>query len=421
MIFYIKEVKILAEKKPLAGKSLAWLLTLIYFTSYVTRINFSAIIQAVIVDTGHPKDALSIILVLLSVTYGLGQIVNGRLGDIFNPTNLIFSGLLITTVANLLFPLAASSIPMMTVLWAINGFAQAMMWPPIVKILVAKCDEAQYSYAMIRVSWGSSLGTILVYLTAPLIISVFGWKGVMFASAILGGLVAIIWFLLKSRITNDYSAGVVTTPTSKKKLNIPSFTIVPLIFIAFGIIFQGMLKDGITSWTPTYLYEQFNYAASDSIFYTLALAVFSIISFTVVGEIYKRYIKNEVFCASILFALAFISCGVLFAFFNNAGGVFTVAMLSVITGLMHGINLMLISYVPKRFKMYGNISTISGLLNCCSYLGSAIFTYAVPILSKHLNWRYTVGVWGIVAILGAFVCFIAAMLWRKFIFSKGEQ
>ena len=411
----MKEGFVLTQKKAITGKGLAWLLTLIYFTSYVTRINFSAIIQAVIIDTGFEKAKLSIILVLLSATYGLGQIVNGRLGDVFNPTNLIFSGLIITTVANLMFPLASSSIALMAVLWAINGFAQAMMWPPIVKILVSKCDEAQYTYAMIRVSWGSSFGTILVYLTAPSIISLFGWEGVMYASAILGGAVAIIWFFLKSRITNDYSVGVINSTPNHNKLSIPSVSIVPLVFIALGIIFQGMLKDGITSWTPTYLSEVFNYDASDSIFYTLALAVFSIVCYTLVGEAYKRFMKNEVLGASLLFALAVVSCGVLFAFFNVAGGILTVAMLSIITGLMHGINLMLVSYVPKRFKIYGNISTISGLLNSCSYIGSAIFTYAVAVLSEHLKWRYTVGVWGIVAALGAVVCLIAGILWRKFI------
>ena len=352
---------------------------------------------------------------MLSVTYGLGQIVNGRLGDIFNPTSLIFSGLLITTVANLLFPFASSSVPLMAILWAINGFAQAMMWPPIVKILVSKCDEAEYTYAMIRVSWGSSLGPILVYLTAPMIISIFGWEGVMIASAILGATVAIVWFIFKSRITNDYSIPTTNNTSTSKKIKIPSFTIVPLVFISIGIIFQGMLRDGITSWTPTYLSEVFNYDAGDSIFYTLALAVFSIVCYTVVGEVYKRYMKNEVLGASILFTLAIASCALLFAAFNVAGGIFTVAMLSVITGLMHGVNLMLISYVPKRFKVYGNISTISGLLNSCSYMGSAIFTYAVAVLSERLSWRYTVGIWGLVAAGGALTCFIASMLWRQFI------
>ncbi len=415
MIFLHKEVVFVSEKKSMNVKFLAWMLTLVYFTSYVTRINFSAIIQAVIIDTGYEKASLSIILVLLSATYGLGQIINGRLGDVFNPTNLIFAGLLTTTVANMLFPLAASSITFMAILWAINGFAQSMMWPPIVKILVSSCDENQYSYSMIRVSWGSSFGTILVYLTAPMIISVFGWEGVMYASAILGLSVAVIWFFMKSKIVLDAPVRSDGTVIESKKLKFSAAVIIPLVFIALGIIFQGMLKDGITSWTPTYLSEVFNYDASDSIFYTLALAVFSIVCYTVIGAIYKKFFKNEVMCASLIFAVALASCALLFSFFNVSGGVFTVAMLAVITGMMHGANLMLVSYVPKRFKIYGNISTVSGALNSCSYVGSAIFTYAVAVLSEKLQWRYTVGIWGIVAALGALSCLAAVPLWNKFI------
>jgi OPA family glycerol-3-phosphate transporter-like MFS transporter len=237
----------------------------------------------------------------------------------------------------------------------------------------------------------------------------------MYASAILGGTVAVIWFFLKSRIVLDTPADSSGALQSSRKLKFSSAVIIPLAFIALGIIFQGMLRDGITSWTPTYLSEVFNYDAGDSIFYTVALAVFSIVCYTVIGEIYKRFFKNEVFCASLIFTVALLSCALLFAFFNVSGGVFTVAMLAVITGMMHGANLMLVSYVPKRFKIYGNISTVSGALNSCSYIGSAIFTYAVAVLSEKLQWRYTVGIWGIVAALGALCCIAAVPLWNKFI------
>ncbi len=69
----------------LTGKPLAWVLTLIYFASYVTRINLAAVIQEIITDTGFGKSELAVVLVCLSVTYGLGQIVNGYLGDRIKP------------------------------------------------------------------------------------------------------------------------------------------------------------------------------------------------------------------------------------------------------------------------------------------------------------------------------------------------
>ena len=75
-------------KKTISGKKLTFLLTLLYFTSYVTRINFAAIIQEIVTDTGFEKSALSVILVCLSITYGVGQIINGRIGDKIKAENL---------------------------------------------------------------------------------------------------------------------------------------------------------------------------------------------------------------------------------------------------------------------------------------------------------------------------------------------
>ncbi len=64
-------------KKMITGKKLAWLFAFVYFASYVTRINLAAVISEVVSDTGFAKSQLSIILVCMSVSYGIGQVING--------------------------------------------------------------------------------------------------------------------------------------------------------------------------------------------------------------------------------------------------------------------------------------------------------------------------------------------------------
>lgn len=403
-------------KKIISGKKLTFLLTLIYFTSYVTRINFAAIIQEVVTDTGFEKSALSVILVCLSVTYGFGQIINGRIGDKIKPENLILSGLIISTTVNLLFPLFASSIPFMCVLWSINGFAQAMMWPPMVKIMVGSMDEAMYSYAVVRVSWGSSIGTIAVYLTAPLIISLIGWRAVFIFSAVIGLTMSIVWALLKGRLAS-YEDKEISEDKAPTKFKFPKAAIFPMIFIALGIIFQGMLRDGVTSWMPSYLAEVAGFDNESSILSTVILAVFSIISFSVAGTAYKKFFKNEVSCSVVIWIIALISSIALFFLFDK--DVAAIIFMSLITGAMHGINLMLITHVPKRFKKYGNISTISGAINSCTYIGSAIFTYIVAVLAEKYGWQTTVGIWAVIAALGLVCCAVAAKSWHKF-YTDGE-
>ena len=402
-------------KQPIIGKKLAWLLMFLYFVSYMTRINYAAIIQEIVTATGFSKSALSVVLVAVSITYGVGQIINGKIGDHVKPQNLILCGLVCTSVVNLLLPLFAFSVTGMVILWGINGFAQAMMWPPIVKILVANTDDATYGYSVVRVSWGSSFGTILVYLTAPLIITLLGWKAVFWLSAGIGLAASLLWGILKSRVPcEDQPMQISADKVESPKFHFPKEAVFPMVFIVFGIIFQGMLRDGVTSWMPTYLAEVFRFGNQTSIFCTVSLAIFSIVTFSVVGTLYKKYFRNEVACAGVVYAVSVLASGLLFLFFEG-GAFLAILLMALITGCMHGINLMLITHVPKRFKKFGNISTISGAINACTYVGAAISTYGISLLSETIGWRNTVGVWFIIAALGGVCCLIAMKPWKRMI------
>ena len=412
------------EEKKSGAKLLSLLFTAIYFASYVTRINFAAIVQELVSETGFEKSLLSIVLVCLSVTYGVGQIINGRIGDKIKPQNLILIGLCVATAVNLLFPLAAASVPFMCVLWAINGFAQAMMWPPMVKIMVSTMTEAEYGAAVVQVSAGSSIGTIAVYLSAPLIISLIGWQAVFYVSAIVGFLITALWFFMKDRVSKapekeireDTEEKAAPTEEKEEKPAFPKAAIFPIVFIALAIIFQGMLRDGVSSWMPSYLAEVFGMENEASILLTVSLSVFSVIAFYLSGFIYKKCFKNEVTCGAVIFGVATIAAALMFlSLFFDLGPILSVIFMMLITGCMHGVNLMLITHVPKRFKKYGNISTISGAINSCTYIGSAIFTYGVAVLAETLGWHVTVGIWAIIALLGTLSATVAIKRWRSFI------
>ena len=406
-------------EKRLSVKSLTWLFALIYFASYVTRINFSAIVQEIVTATGYEKSLLSTVLVCLSVTYGVGQIINGWIGDRVKPQNLILCGLIIATIINILLPFFVFSIPVMCALWAINGFAQAMMWPPIVKILVGCANEEEYGYAVVRISWGSSIGTIFVYLCSPFIIKFFTWEVVFAVSAVIGLVATIVWASLKKytfvTLPKD-EKGETLVPAPAK---FPKEAVFPIVFIVLAIIFQGMLRDGITSWMPTYLSEVFGLGNSESILSTVVMAVFSMISFSIAGWLYKRFFKNEVACGVVMFAVVIVFAVALFLLFDF-GAVIALLFATIIIGAIHGVNLMLITHVPKRFRRYGNISTISGLINSCTYIGAATFTYGAAAIAENSGWQATVGVWVIIAILGTASCLIAMKPWKKFMEMKEE-
>ena len=66
-------------------RKLALLLGSVYMISYITRINYGAIISEMVSDTGYSKSMLSMALTGSFITYGVGQIISGILGDKFSP------------------------------------------------------------------------------------------------------------------------------------------------------------------------------------------------------------------------------------------------------------------------------------------------------------------------------------------------
>lgn len=108
-----------------------------YFISYFSRVNLSAALVEVINSGFAGKKTAALALTVCSITYGAGQIISGFLGDRFKPQNLILTGFAITTVANGCVGLMTNDV-LLVPLWGINGFAQALMWPPLVVIMAKR-------------------------------------------------------------------------------------------------------------------------------------------------------------------------------------------------------------------------------------------------------------------------------------------
>jgi len=197
---------------------------------------------------------------------------------------------------------------------------------------------------------------------------------------------------------------------------IPKFVILPIIFIVLGIVFQGMMRDGVTNWMPSFLLETFGLPEDSSILATVILAVFSIFSFWVFDLLYRKLIKNEVLCGGAIFGMALISAAALYIVNKFTSSVVaSMLLMAVIVGCMHGVNLMLIAIVPKCFAKYGKVSTMSGLLNSCTYIGAAIATSGFAVLAEvSKGWTSTLFVWILICLVGTLVCVIAAPLWKRF-------
>jgi len=379
-----------------------------YMVSYITRINFGAVILEMVTDTGISKSLLSLSVTGSFITYGAGQIVSGICGDKFSPKRLLLLGLGVTTVMNLLIPLCPNAYAMLCV-WCVNGFAQAFMWPPMVRMMASIFSPEDYSRSIVRVNWGASIGTILVYLIAPVLISFFSWRAMFIFSAICGIIMMVVW----QKNCPEVSVNTVfAKPKAETGKQAGLFSPL-LLVIMFSIILMGMLRDGVTTWIPTYISETCNLSNVISILTGVILPIFTILSTNVSEMLYAKKISNPVLCSGVIFAVGSIASLVLFFLSGYKIAALSVLFSALLTGSMHGVNLILIGMIPPYFAKTGNVSTVSGILNSCVYIGSAISTYGIAVLSEKLGWDKTLLIWFAIAALGTVICFLCTGPWQK--------
>lgn len=408
-----------AEKKSSIVKILSLLCPLIYFASYMTRKNYSIVMADIIISEGISNADASLAATLSLVSYGIGQIISGILGDKFKPQNIILCGLTLTTAMNLAMPLT-DDFTLRSIIWFINGFAQSMLWPPLVRIMAETMDSKTYNRVCTNVNVAGISGTVLLYITASAIwIRYFNWKYVFFSSALVSGVIAVIWVIGFSKATKgtDLFRSVKGKASGEKKQNTLSAKALLMsgfILIAIAIICQGALRDGITDWVPTFIINTFSLESGSAILKSVIIPVFSVISLKLVGIINGKFVKDEVKAGTITFLAGALGC-LLLLFIYKENQYVTLILAALITCFMHGVNYFLICIVPARFEKYNAVSTMSGIINSLTYVGSAAATYGFGAVSDNFGWSTVLVSWVIVAAAGTVTALLAIRPWRRFV------
>ena len=390
--------------------ALAWL---VYFFSYVTRINFAAILVAFTQAENVSNAAASVITSVLFVTYGVGQLISGYLGDRIPPHKLIFGGLLTSVVCNGLMPQFSPNIPAMAAIWGVNGLAQAFMWPPLVKILSCALTPEDYARMIPGVSTSSGLATIVIYLVSPLVLRLSGWKTVFYLAAGTAAAAAIVWRTASGRLLRqvdfDRPAAHRTAPT-EKTAGTGSLRLLPVLLCSIAV--QGMLRDGISTWLPTFLTETFHLESTVSILTGVALPVFHVLVSLVTYRVLVK-MRRDVFACICLYFGGVTALLLALTLFGMHGAAASLLLIAVSNGAVHGINALQTCYVLPCLPQSGNVSFLAGLLNSATYVGSAVATYLFAVISDRFGWNATAASWVIIAAVGLLLSALCGRLLRK--------
>ncbi|HJD23132.1 MAG TPA: MFS transporter [Firmicutes bacterium] len=393
---------------------LSLLCSAVYFCNYMARLTFSTVVAEIVRSENMAATAVSLVVVVQQVTYCSGQLLSGVLGDRLDPRRLITGGLLVGALTNLLMPLVHSA-ALMAVIWGCNGLALAMIWPPMVKILTGLLKIGDFQRVSVQVSIASMAASMAIYLIAPLGILLGSWRYVFYFSALLTAGVALLWALWLPRL--ERTAVPAEEEAVQQKQSAGSawklLLSAELLCIMLAIVFQGALRDGVITWVPSYLVDTFHLGTSLSIFSSVVLPLFNILSYLLVSVLYRRWLHNELGFSALLFggsAAAALALGLL----PIDSPLAAVLLAAVVTACSNGVNLLLICMVPARLARFGRASTVSGVLNTCTHLGSALSSYGIVVLAQRYGWQATILSWSLMAVAGLAFCAAGVRRWKSY-------
>lgn len=389
------------RKMPRYMSRIFWLCFLVYSVTYIGRYNFSSAIPAMTLD-GYDKNMLGLYGTGFFIFYGLGQMVNGVLGDKIQPRHMITVGLLGSGTLNLLMGFVP---PNMLWIWCINGIFQSMLWSPIARMLAEWLPLEQCKRAMVNISFTMAVGALAAYGLAALMLQVLNWHWVFYAAAACLIACGVYWAISMGRIERKHADKrivyrAVPSADGKPADSTPFFKMVMmsgLLVVGLALMSDGILKDGVSMWIPTYLTEQFGLGAAASSLAATLLPLLNLLGIYLADRL-NRAIGNEIKSASIMFVIATLALVALT--FSQSNMLISLLLLGLTMMCALGINMMLLGMLPMYFVRFGKTSTISGLLNTFVHLASSISSYGIAAISTAFGWNVAILTWVGVALIG---------------------
>lgn len=387
-----------------------------YAAIYLGRVNLSVAIPYIQKAMELDKVQLGFIGSLFFWVYGIGQLMNGFIGDRVCSRTFIFIGLLAAGLSNILFGLSSNYV-FMLIFWAVNGYFQSMLWGPIAKTLSYWYPYEKMSRIAIVISTSSVSGFILSWGLTGQILSRMSWRWAFLIPGIFILLYSIVWYSrFKSRpediglkspniLVNSRKVFYKDSEHSFKSLwNIINES--KLWYIVIACFSQGIIKEGINLWAPSFIMETQNLDIKSVSSFIVFIPVMNFVGMMLSGWLNKKLKYQEKLTTIIFFGAGMMMILGLLKF--NRFGMYTALIyLGLSSAAMYGINTMLLGVIPMNFAKYNKVSSVAGFLDFCSYLASGFSAFFTGIIVKHYGWFSIIVIWLAVACIGMIVLIIS--------------
>lgn len=383
-----------------------------YTAAYVARLNYNASMVEILSQMGTTKEAAGTVSSFFFFAYGAGQLINGLLSKKYNTRYSVAIALAASCIINLAMTFC-QEIDEMKYLWFLNGVFQAILWSSLIKTLSDNLADNKLSKAVMVMSTTVASGTFAAYGFAALFSYLsFNWTAIFYVASVLVGAVAVLWFIGMSTVKKEKAEKEIAEFKIKSRLSLKPAFIISISVILMSAIANGFIKDGITTWVPSILKEEFGVPSSLSIIITLLLPVLSIFGTTLVNALHKK--QKDENALNGIFYFATIICTVLIILTLKLKSVpLTLLLFGGIACLMSAVNNVITSVVPlySRDKIDSGFS--AGLLNTFCYIGSTLAASMLGRIADTKGWNDVFICILILTAVSFVVCLVSVLLNKK--------
>ena len=405
-------------KKSGAGL-LIFLCWIAYSVSYVGKVNYSANITEIIEFYNVTKAEAGMPTTLFFFAYGIGQVINGAFCKKYSVKFIVFISLLTSAIINLILAVN-TNFPIIKWLWMLNGFMLSILWPSLIRLLSENLPQKDLVKSSMAMGTTVAVGTIVIYGLSSLYAHLDNFKLAFYTAAVLDIAVSVYWLISYGKAVSDAnnakcaesekpkaSGTEKRTEQTQLEKHILLVSICILCLYAVGI---NLIKDGLLTWVPSILKEEYSMKDSLSILLTICLPMVAIFGNIFSLKIHKR-IPDYITHSAIFFGVMACFIGLIIGSIKYQQAFIMLAGLVVVSFFASSLNSLVTSIFPMFMREKLNSGMCAGIINGFCYVGSTISAYGLGIIADYFGWisvfLYLMG-----------ICIMMCIVWLGYLFYK---
>ncbi len=386
----IKKLKISQNAK--TAVLLGVMCSIAYLAVYIAR-NILGAVTPQMVGDGFAEEYIGVISSVYFVTYAVGQLINGAIGDRIKARRMISIGLFGAGVTNFVFTFVAADRLGAMVAYGATGFFLSMIYGPMAKLV---SENTEHIYA-VRCSVGYTFSSLLGSPMAGLLASFLVWQSVFAVSSAALFAMAVVCFTVFLVFERR---GIIKT--RKKDAEKPEMQSVKVLLrhqiVKYSLVsvLTGVVRTSVVFWLPTYLNQYLGFSEQSAAgIFTVATLIISLETFVAVF-IYERVGRRMD-----LSVLLFFGASVLFFVLTYFVALPIPNIIFIVLAIMsaNGAAAIIWSVYCPSLRETGRVSGVTGFLDFLSYMAAAVANIVFANAATDIGWKNLILVWlGLMAV-----------------------